>query len=158
MRYDLVFIFGILIVTLPGCWHSNEKKDDILVINVLDKELYDDCHIKGSINIPFEMIEEQMASIDKNKPIVLYCSNYQCSSSEYAARKLRSQGFKNVYVYEGGTAEWFQEGLPVEGPHTQVYLKKTCRQLPHENEGIPMITAKDLAKKMGLDSSQKRAA
>ena len=158
MRYNLAFIFGILIISLPGCWQSKDKKDGLVIINVLDKELYDDCHIEGSINIPFEMIEEQAATIDKNAQVVIYCSNYQCSTSEYAARKLCSQGFKNVWVYEGGIAEWFQEGLPIEGPHKQAYLRKSCRQLPRENEGIPVISTRDLSQKMGLDLSQKRAA
>ncbi len=160
MKYSsIVFITGILI-WLPGCWQKTDKKDGLVIVNVLDKELYDDCHIKGSINIPFEMIEEQAAMIAKNADVVIYCSNYQCSTSEYAARKLQDQGFKNVSVYEGGTAEWFQEGLPVEGPHKLPYLVKPSRQSPYkENEGaIPIITAADLAYKMGLQPNQKRAA
>lgn len=162
MRYsNSMFIIGILcgiLVWLPGCWQKVEKKDGLVVVNVLDKDLYDDCHIKGSINIPFEMIEEQAAAtINENAEIVLYCSNYQCSTSEYAARKLRNR-FPNVSVYEGGTAEWFQEGLPVEGPHKQAYLVKPCRQLPRDNDMIPTITTTELAHKMGLQPNQKRAA
>lgn len=159
MKYrNILGIIGILL--LPGCWQSAQKKDGLVVVNVLDKELYDDCHIKDSINIPFEIIEEQAAAvINKNAEIVVYCSNYQCSTSEYAARKLSDQGFTNVSVYEGGTAEWFQEGLPVEGPHRQSYLVKPSRQLPYEKNGvIPVITVGDLAHKMGLQPSQKKAA
>lgn len=158
MRKSSILIIGIL-MGLPGCWQKIEKREGLVVVNVLDKELYDDCHIKGSINIPFEMIEEQAALIDKNAEIVIYCSNYQCSTSEYAARKLRSQGFTNVSVYEGGTAEWFQEGLPVEGPHRQAYLVKPNRQLSREEYAgaIPIITAQDLAFKMGLQPKEKAA-
>ncbi len=158
-QYGVVLLVtGLLFVGLPGCWNK-EKKDGLVVINVLDKELYDDCHIKDSINIPFEMIEEQAATIDKNAHIVIYCSNYQCSSSEYAARKLCDQGFCNVSVYEGGTAEWYQEGLPVEGSHKKAYLKKPCKQLPRNgNAIIPHTTVKELAQKMGLQINQKRAA
>ncbi len=159
MRYSKSIGIVVLLASLTGCWPQKEKKEGLVVVNVLDKELYDDCHIAGSINIPFEMIEEQTATIDKNADIIIYCSNYQCSTSEYAARKLREQGFTNVAVYEGGTAEWFQEGLPVEGPHKQSYLVKPCRQLSRDEEGaVPVITAHDLAQKMGLQPTQKRAA
>src|SRR5574342_286397 len=101
MRYsNSIHMIGIVLITLcwlPGCWQNSEKQKGLVVVNVLDKDLYDDCHIKGSINIPFEIIEEQaVAHIDKNADIVIYCSNYQCSTSEYAARKLRGLGFTNV--------------------------------------------------------------
>ncbi len=160
MKYNKsLFIIGILAVVLPGCWYTVQKRDGLVIVNVLDKELYEDCHIKNSINIPFEMIEEQAATINTNADVVVYCSNCQCSTSDYAARKLYNQGFTKVAIYQGGTAEWFQEGLPVEGPHKQAYLVKPCRQLPQDSDGvIPIITTAELARKMGLQPNQKRAA
>jgi rhodanese-related sulfurtransferase len=162
MRYTTVALFGVLMLVLPACWAAKEKKDGLFVINVLDKDLYDDCHIAGSINVPFEMIEDLEEALGfnldrDNAQLVVYCSNYQCSTSEYAARKLCSR-FKNVWVYEGGTAEWFQKGLPTEGPRKQAYLKKPCRQLSRENSGVSSITAKELAQMMGVDPDQKKAA
>lgn len=152
----LVFA-GVLI--LPACF-SEQKKDGLVVINVLDQDLYEDCHIKGSIHIPFETIEEKAAkTIDKSAEIVIYCSNYQCSTSEYAARKLAEQGFDRVSVYEGGTAEWCQLGLPVEGPSKKAYLKRVCEKTcANENCKVPIITAHVLADKMNMKTSQKRAA
>ncbi len=139
-----------VLCTLPGCW-GEQKKTGLVVVNVLDKPFYDDCHIKGSINIPLEDVEKKMDTIDQNAEIVLYCSNYQCSTSEYVGQRLRANGFLNVSVYEGGTAEWYQAGLPVEGPHTQVYLSKPSRKLGQDNEQeIPVISMQELAQKMNV--------
>lgn len=142
----------LALVGLSGCFERQEQqKKGLVVVNVLDKELYDDCHIKESINIPFEMIEEQACAIDKDAQVVVYCSNYRCTTSEYAAKKFCQLGFRNVCVYMGGTAEWFQEKLPIAGPHRLAYLKKQCPAVAAENNGnIPTITTHELAKKMGI--------
>ena len=154
MKYQnnmFFIVLGILLASLPGCFSKPVKQEGLVVINVLDKELYDDCHIKGSINIPFDMVEHAAKDIDKQAEIVLYCSNYQCSTSEYAARKLRNLGFKQVAVYQGGTAEWFQAGLPVEGACEHAYLKKPTRPIAEESTPeIPVITVQQLIQKMGL--------
>lgn len=149
-----------LLIMLPGCFSKTaEKKSGLVLVNVLDKELYEDCHIQGSVNIPFDMIEESADIIDRSAQVVIYCSNCQCSSSEYAARKLKEKGFANVCVYEGGMAEWYQEGLPVEGPQKQAYLKKSCSQLPaDEHAAVPVISVDELAQKMGIEKRKKQAA
>ena len=148
----IAFLIGSFLVFLPGCGGcSCEKKTGLVLVNVLDKEQYEDCRIKGSINIPFDMIETLADRVDKDADVVIYCSNYQCSSSEYAARKLKQKGFEKVAVYEGGMAEWYQQGLPVEGPQTQAYLKKSCTPTVLENGSeIPIISVDELAHKMGI--------
>ena len=45
------------IVLLPSCGWDSGSKPSFVLVNVLDKEFYDDCHIKGSINVPFENLE-----------------------------------------------------------------------------------------------------
>lgn len=128
-----------------------QLRNGLVVVNVLDKQMFDDCHIKGSINIPVEEIAQCESCVDKDADVVLYCSNYLCSSSEYAARKLREAGFKNVAVYAGGTAEWFQKGLPVEGPHQSAYLTNTIEAVGNTQEdGVVLVTVNELAHKMGI--------
>ena len=156
----IALLIGSFLAFLPGCGGcSCEKKRGLVLVNVLDKELYQDCRIKGSINVPFDMIETLADQVDKDEAeIVVYCSNYQCASSEYAARKLKKKGFK-VAVYEGGMAEWYQQGLPVEGPQMQAYLKKSCTPMVLENDSeIPIITVDELAQKMGIAKEKKGAA
>ncbi|HKL67746.1 MAG TPA: rhodanese-like domain-containing protein [Bacteroidales bacterium] len=88
---------------------------DLILIEVLSEEKYKDEHIKGAINIPLKKIGmEARERLKKDDFIVVYCSNYDCSASPTAAKKLTDLGFENVYDYEGGKKEWKEAGLPME--------------------------------------------
>jgi len=51
-----------------------EQGDDICLINVLPKIIYDDKHIPGSINIPVsEILTSPLLPKEKNKLLVFYC-------------------------------------------------------------------------------------
>ncbi len=87
----------------------------LILIEVLSEEKYKDEHIKGAINIPLKKIGmEARERLKKDDFIVVYCSNYDCSASPTAAKKLTDLGFDNVYDYEGGKKEWKEAGLPME--------------------------------------------
>jgi hydroxymethylpyrimidine pyrophosphatase-like HAD family hydrolase/rhodanese-related sulfurtransferase len=69
--------------------------------------------IPGAINIPLQS-EDFAARVEqeaggKDKPVVVYCANDQCNSSEKAAEKLESLGFTDVRRYTGGAAAWQNE-------------------------------------------------
>lgn len=86
-----------------------------VVINVLARRAFDDLHIKGSISIPFDILEDgELDAIGSNKNVITYCKSYTCGASMRAARLLREKGL-NAMAYEGGIDEWEQSGLPVEG-------------------------------------------
>lgn len=88
--------------------------NDLILIEVLSEEKYKDEHIKGAINIPLKKIGmEARERFNKDDLIVVYCSNYDCSASPTAAKKLTDMGFENVYDYEGGKKEWKEAGLPM---------------------------------------------
>lgn len=140
-KYSFLFIS---IFFLPSC---KDQKKDLYVVNVLDKEEYDDCHIKGSINVPFDMLEQNVKKFDKDSTIVLYCSNYRCTASKEGVKMLRDMGFKNVYAYEAGMADWYQKGLPVEGPCGASYLKQENLEFVSGDE-LPTITTDELEKKL----------
>lgn len=124
-------------------------KKNLVVINVLQKELYDDCHIAGSISIPFDRIEQDaQASIDKDAEIVIYCSNYMCTASGMACKKLQHLGFRNVWAYEAGMAEWYQQGLPTQGPAKSAYLNRVLEQPKVHDPDVRVITTQELAAKM----------
>lgn len=116
------------------------------IINVLSPYYYQDCHIKGSINIPLEMLEETAKKLDKNEEIILYCAHYQCPASKKAWHILNDLGFTNSKAYEGGIVEWYQLGYPIEGVAKESYL-----QQPHEKENddsIKTISAEELLAKI----------
>lgn len=86
------------------------NKEDFVLINVLPKEYFDKEHIPGSINIPIsdKGFEKKVIKKipNKQKKIVVYCANFECSASPAAAEKLIEAGYKNVYDYEGGAKEY----------------------------------------------------
>lgn len=149
---NIIGIFLISIILLVVCYGfltlSTKKEPSLEVINVLDKELYDDCHIKGSINIPFNMIEQYAKRLDKNTHVVLYCSNYMCTASGAAARMLKKMGFENVWAYEAGMAEWYQDKLPVEGNCKESYLNIHLEKPEITEQGIQPITTQELKNKI----------
>ncbi len=91
------------------------ENNEVTLIEVLDREQYEKEHIKGAINIPLKEIgAEARKRFSKEDAIVVYCSNYECTASPSAGKKLEDLGFTNVYHYGGGKKEWKEEGLPME--------------------------------------------
>jgi rhodanese-related sulfurtransferase len=89
--------------------------EDIKLIEVLSEQEYNESHIKGAVNIPLEIIgTEAKKRFDKDTEIVVYCSDYECSASPTAAKKLDDLDFTRVYHYQGGKKEWSESGLPME--------------------------------------------
>jgi len=141
MRYATCF----LLVSLTGCFVSRSEHQKLLVINVLDHAAYDDCRIPGSIQVDFDKVESYVQRMPKDTHIILYCSNYLCSASHFAAEKLIDKGYTNVQVYAGGMAEWFTTGLPVEGKAQAAYLRNPVPVPDEADFHVPVISQQDLA-------------
>jgi rhodanese-related sulfurtransferase len=98
--------------------HMKERGDDFVLINVLPEEDFRKAHIPGSINIPvadknfLARVETEAGSRDRK--IVVYCANKECSASPKAAKMLEASGFTNVFDYQGGVREWQDKGRPLE--------------------------------------------
>ncbi|MBU1008340.1 rhodanese-like domain-containing protein [Candidatus Dependentiae bacterium] len=90
------------------------KEKELVVINVLSKESFENCRIKGSINVPLSKLQEK-AKWNKDKKLVLYCASYECSASEEAYKVLEGLGFNNIAAYEGGIKEWKEKKFETEG-------------------------------------------
>jgi rhodanese-related sulfurtransferase len=100
------------------------NKEDFALVNVLDKDYYNQGHIKGSINISVHDKDFDKKILkklnNKNKKVVVYCANKQCSASPRAAMRMKQLGFKNVTDYEDGMQEW-------DGPTCKIeHDKKIC--------------------------------
>ncbi len=139
---------------LAGCWpfgsEQQQKKATLQVINVLENPEYQDCHIAGSINIPFDEFESTMVTFDKKNHYVIYCADYMCMSSAYCAKLLLDAKIEHVWAYEGGMAEWYQKGYPCQGPAQQEYLsgQSDDDHFDDESRGVPTISAEQLLVKM----------
>ena len=125
------------------------KTDKPLVINVLDAEQFNDARIAGSINVPYEKLEEWAKENPqyKTRKVVVYCANYMCTASAEAAKLLKSLGFSEVFAYEGGIVEWKHLGYPIEGEAKQEYLQQPFEEPAHEElqtRDFAIITGQEL--------------
>lgn len=70
--------------------------------------------IEGSVRIPHDEIQEYQASIDKQKPVVLYCA--VGGRAGEAAKTLHSLGYQQVHVISNGQgfSDWKDAGYPLE--------------------------------------------
>lgn len=89
---------------------------DVIVVEALPPEYYDDAHLPGAINIPHTEVRDLAPRLlpDKDAAIVVYCANEPCPNSGIAVHVLGKLGYTNVRDYEGGKQDWRDAGLPVE--------------------------------------------
>lgn len=67
------------------------------IIDVRTKGEFDSGHIKGSVNIPLQSLQQNLGKIKKDKPVITCCASGMRSSS--ARGFLQSKGYE---VYNGG--------------------------------------------------------
>lgn len=125
-RYLTSIIVIAALVFVPACWFGRSQSlqdKKFVLLDVNDKSVYEDCHIKNAIHVDLTQLTDFAKKLNKQAEVVVYCSNYLCTASELAVQELQKLGFENVAAYEGGTAEWFNLGYPVEGP---------CKSVPSQ--------------------------
>lgn len=71
------------------------KKQGAIIIDVRTKNEFGGGHIKGSINIPLQNLQNRLSKINKDKPIITCCASGMRSAT--ARRILKSNGCKEVY-------------------------------------------------------------
>ena len=70
------------------------------VIDVREKVDYDYGHINGARNIPITIFKQRYQGLRKDQPVYLCDANG--IASYRAARILRKNGFKDIYMLKGG--------------------------------------------------------
>lgn len=148
MKNTKFFGFSLIVCSMmlfAGCWNSSNNSSKLVVINVLDPDYYQDCHMTGSINIPFEQFEERMKTLHKKDRYVLYCSNFACTAAPYAAELLKNAGFEDVSFFPGGIVQWYQNGYPCTGAAQMPYLQEENEPMDEDNHpGVKILTLNDL--------------
>ena len=83
-----------------------------MIIDVRTPGEFSGGHLINATNIDWDGndFETQIAKIDKSKPVFVYCEAGGRSAS--AAKKMRSEGFKEVYELSGGFSKWREAKLP----------------------------------------------
>ncbi len=96
-------------------------KSNVLVINALSEESFNDCHIAGSMSASITRLGYQSRVWPMSQKIVVYCASPACHAAETAYYILSQIGFTNLLLYRGGMREWRAKGYPVEGACLVVY-------------------------------------
>ena len=80
------------------------KKDNINIIDLRNNQSYNNNHIPGSINIPYNnLLASPFKYLDKTKTYYLYCQ--KGITSKKVASILNTRGFKTISII-GGYEEW----------------------------------------------------
>lgn len=89
-----------------------EHSDRATIIDVREKNEWDEGHIPGAVHVPRGYLELRIENAvpDKSEPVVLYCAGG--TRSVLAARTLQDMGYTNVRSVAGGFGSWKDAGLP----------------------------------------------
>jgi rhodanese-related sulfurtransferase len=92
----------------PSADYAQLVKEGAVILDVRSKGEYSGGHIKGSVNIAVNQLQENLKQLpNKNKPIITCCASGMRSSS--AKSILESSGYTNVY--NGGSWTGLQSKL-----------------------------------------------
>lgn len=85
-----------------------DSSNDEIIIDVREKNEYEEGHIKDSILIPLDTLENTIEDIikDKNSQILVYCRSGRISAE--ASKIIKSLGYNNIYDF-GGIIDWKYE-------------------------------------------------
>ena len=89
------------------------NKESACLVDVRPKSEFDLGAIAGSVNIPFEELDNRNDELLKQQenPLVLICKMGR--NAALAGEKLQQHGYKNTHALQGGITTWEQEGLPL---------------------------------------------
>lgn len=122
-----IFKAFLLLFISAGCSAQNKttinatefekaiQAKDAQVVDVRRPEEYKEGHIKGAVLANWQdpsHFAEKVKSLDKNKPVYVYC--LAGVRSDKAADALVKNGFTKVVQLDGGIKAWKDAGKPLE--------------------------------------------
>ncbi len=114
---ELALQAGITPIHLDTAWQFSQDKR-FLFLDARHPSVFRRAHIPGSVSffdLEFKQrIQAFRDTVPLDRPLVAYCDGAECRSSELLAKALAEAGFKYVYLFFGGWAEWRDANKPVE--------------------------------------------
>jgi rhodanese-related sulfurtransferase len=85
----------------------------LVVLDIRTLEEFNEAHLADAIMVDFyaEDFADQLDTLDKGVPYVLYCRTGNRSSD--AVNTMEDLGFVEVYEIGGGIVNWYDQGYPV---------------------------------------------
>ena len=90
--------------------HMLQQNPSVQLIDVRTPEEFNSGYISGAKNLNFydDDFAQQIAKLDKTRPVMVYCAKGGRSAS--AAEQLKQSGFPKVYDLTGGMYAWKAAG------------------------------------------------
>lgn len=91
------------------------KGEDVILLDVRNKEYYQSAHIKGAKNLDLDLftdLSDSVEYIDPTKTYLIY-TEYGWSNSN-AAENMKELGFVKLVELDGGYRAWISAGYSVE--------------------------------------------
>lgn len=85
----------------------------LVVLDIRTPEEFNEARLDGAINIDYyeTNFADQLDTLDKNDPYVMYCRSGNRSSD--AVKTMKDLGFTEVYEIDGGIVNWYESGFPI---------------------------------------------
>lgn len=101
---------SVEVIGVDELYHT---KNNYILLDARELSEFEISHIPGSIHFGFDKPKiESLNNLDKDQPIVLYCSiGYR---SEKMAELLEEKGFTNVKNLYGSIFEWGNKSYPLQ--------------------------------------------
>ncbi len=80
-------------------FNTYRKRPDTWVIDLRSKEEFEEVHVEGARNIPYEKLEVYKKYLPRDKMYILYCD--RGASSLMAAKVLSREGYRTATVVGG---------------------------------------------------------
>ncbi|WP_222982977.1 rhodanese-like domain-containing protein [Flagellimonas meishanensis] len=120
-RKGISLLFGLIFLMTACCRTKTEEVvqnvdkntiqtevigKEVQLVDVRTAQEYSEGRIDDAVNFDVngEFFMEQIGTLDKTKPVYLYCKMGGRSSK--AAEILKNEGFKEIYNYTGGYNDW----------------------------------------------------
>lgn len=104
----------IKIITKDKIKEHQKFKDNMLIVDLLPEESYEEHNVPCSINIPYEendsfVVDVREKVLTQDRKIILYCRNKDCEISKEAAEELEKANFTDIEIYKNGIDDWYGE-------------------------------------------------
>ena len=126
--------WNILLLSLPEFSHQPEwttvstdsafflfLQQEVCFIDIRHQDEFEIDRIPGSISLPFLDYFDNtdlMDDRDRESAYILYDFQRHSKSIRLVAKQLVKDGFRHIYVMQGGYIEWLDRKYPVEGGDT----------------------------------------
>ena len=87
------------------------NRDNAVVIDIRDRDLYNKGHIAGAIHMTHEEVDFKDMNHYREKPLIIVCT--AGVNAPKLAKQLKFKGLTKLYFLQGGMNAWTAASLPV---------------------------------------------